>query len=570
MATTFGARPEDTVADSRGNVLSGVVLSLYPTQTDAAAQTSLIATVSTNAKGLWPYSDTASRSLLWVRDPNGAVWPTGSQEALAAVGGKADQTYVDNGLNGKVAKDTVVINVKDAPYNAVGDGSNDDTVEINAAITAGAGKTVFVPKGTYMIDATTGLKLNQANTRLLLDPGATLRVIPNSATGYMLLEVTAADCVVEGGTLMGDVGSHTGSTGEWGHLIVANPGSDRLAIRGVKVTKAWGDGITLQGGTADITVTDCVADDNRRQGMSIISAVRPRVNGGVYKNTGLTAFTSPGAGIDVEPNSSTSVTDCQITGVTFSGNKGPGLQVASATGSTCEVTATGGRSTGNTGDGTTANGYGFYAVGPAGTIKAKVTGLLASGNALHGFMVSTESVELAACTARSNTQHGFNIAASEATLTGCRASDNGRVGYQIASSSVLNTNLVSCVAKANSQTTNGAYVNFDNSGVGTKYTGCVSDAGTLTNKPAYGWLLRASSTARLLGCDVRNTFTAANFSDGSGAGNSTAFPVPGVARAAAITTPNTQTASYVQADVQSLKTAIDAIRTALTSHGITS
>lgn len=104
MATTFGARPEDTVADSRGNVLSGVVLSLYPTQADATNQTSLIATVSTNSKGLWPYSDTASRSLLWVRDPNGAVWPTGSQEALGSVGGKADQTYVDAGLDARPTK----------------------------------------------------------------------------------------------------------------------------------------------------------------------------------------------------------------------------------------------------------------------------------------------------------------------------------------------------------------------------------------------------------------------------------------------------------------------------------
>lgn len=42
------------------------------------------------------------------------------------------------------------------------------------------------------------------------------------------------------------------------------------------------------------------------------------------------------------------------------------------------------------------------------------------------------------------------------------------------------------------------------------------------------------------------------------------------ARQAAITTPNAQTAAYVQADVTSLKTAIDAIRTVLITHGLTS
>lgn len=41
------------------------------------------------------------------------------------------------------------------------------------------------------------------------------------------------------------------------------------------------------------------------------------------------------------------------------------------------------------------------------------------------------------------------------------------------------------------------------------------------------------------------------------------------ARAAAITTPNVQTAAYVQADVVSLKTAIDAIRVALQNAGVT-
>lgn len=40
-------------------------------------------------------------------------------------------------------------------------------------------------------------------------------------------------------------------------------------------------------------------------------------------------------------------------------------------------------------------------------------------------------------------------------------------------------------------------------------------------------------------------------------------------RQGAVATPNAQTAAYVQADVTSLKTAIDAIRTVLTTHGLT-
>src|SRR6266704_2218481 len=95
MATTFGARPEDTVADSRGNVLSGVAIQIYATKSDATAKTSIVASVNTNVYGLWPYTDASSRSLLWVRDPNGNVWPVGSQEALGDVANKQNVATLD-------------------------------------------------------------------------------------------------------------------------------------------------------------------------------------------------------------------------------------------------------------------------------------------------------------------------------------------------------------------------------------------------------------------------------------------------------------------------------------------
>lgn len=42
-----------------------------------------------------------------------------------------------------------------------------------------------------------------------------------------------------------------------------------------------------------------------------------------------------------------------------------------------------------------------------------------------------------------------------------------------------------------------------------------------------------------------------------------------VAQGGAIASPTAQTAAYVQADVESLRTAIDALRATLTAHGIT-
>lgn len=169
MATTFGNRPEDTVADSRGNVLSGVVLQLYPTEADATARTALIASVTSNATGLWPYTDTVGRSLLWVRDPSGAVWPIGSEEALGSVSGKLNTADVDTTVSALVATATATrttlnstyvrrsgqsVNVKD--YGATGDGATDDRAAIQSALTAaGAGGNVYFPPGTYRLATAT-------------------------------------------------------------------------------------------------------------------------------------------------------------------------------------------------------------------------------------------------------------------------------------------------------------------------------------------------------------------------------------------------------------------------------
>jgi hypothetical protein len=55
-----------------------------------------------------------------------------------------------------------IINVKDAPYSARGDGKTDDTAAIQRAIDAGS--KVFLPKGTYLISDTLRLK---ASTQLI-------------------------------------------------------------------------------------------------------------------------------------------------------------------------------------------------------------------------------------------------------------------------------------------------------------------------------------------------------------------------------------------------------------------
>jgi polygalacturonase len=77
---------------------------------------------------------------------------------------------------------SLTLNIKDK--GAKGDGREDDTAAIQAAIDeiAGTGGTVVVPKGTYMVDAVGKGRLALAsNMTLKMSKGATLKAIPNSS-----------------------------------------------------------------------------------------------------------------------------------------------------------------------------------------------------------------------------------------------------------------------------------------------------------------------------------------------------------------------------------------------------
>ncbi len=84
-----------------------------------------------------------------------------------------------------------IINVKDAPYNAVGNGSTDDTVAVQSAINDAIGKKmiVYLPAGTYRITDT--LKWQKANgvwaggTTLMGESKASVTIqLPNSQSGF--------------------------------------------------------------------------------------------------------------------------------------------------------------------------------------------------------------------------------------------------------------------------------------------------------------------------------------------------------------------------------------------------
>lgn len=381
-------------------------------------------------------------------------------------------------------------------YGATGDGATDDTAAIQAAITAADGKRpVCFPSGTYMVNAATGIQLNIAGTQLELAPGATVQAITNSLTNYAIVNVTAANCSITGGTVRGDITTHTGSTGEWGHGIVINGGGSGCVISGVTVKNCWGDGIYIGNGTpVDVRIVNVTADSNRRQGLSAAGATRLRIIGGSYINTGILGSTSPAAGIDIEPNPSSgyNVLEFLIENVICTGNTGPGIQVTRATAQT-----TRGKIVGCIAQ---ANGQsGILAAGSAGSLSVDAVGCTSAYNTGDGFQAACLGLVVSGGRAFSNTGHGIN-ATAQVDIADCVISFNARCGVLVGTG-------------ANTSTASGLIIRNNGTGAATTWhevdvvatglimSGCIARPASSGNRAIYGIMVRPGATGAVFaGC----------------------------------------------------------------------
>jgi parallel beta-helix repeat protein len=248
-------------------------------------------------------------------------------------------------------------NVKN--YGAVGNGTQDDTNAIQAAINAvdpAAGGTVYVPNGVYLVrynaqGGNTSLNL-KSNMTFQMDAGAEIKLAANNSGWYQVIAISIAqDVTITGGTITGDRTSHTGATGEYGYGIsIWN--SKNITIDGVKARDCWGDGFFVDGtdGTTshNVTIQNCTYDHNRRQGLTICDLNGGTVTGSTFINT---KGTSTEVGIDLEPyDSAQVVSNITISGNTFRNNLA-GVVAGGAAGSVSNVTISGNTLENNTGGG---------------------------------------------------------------------------------------------------------------------------------------------------------------------------------------------------------------------------
>lgn len=228
------------------------------------------------------------------------------------------------------SQDESVVDVRE--FGATGDGTTDDTAAIQEALDEGG--VIWFPQGDYLIDGVSptggmgGLQV-RSDSHLYFDPRSTLRAMPTDSPRYAVLHLRNVENVtIDNATLVGERDEHSGEEGEWGMGLLIYSGRD-IIVRNSFFSDFWGDGIYIgqqverEGPSRDIRLENVVCDNNRRQGMSVISVDGLFVRDSTFKNTGGTA---PQAGIDFEPNQSYEVIDnIFISGLRTSNNQGSGI-----------------------------------------------------------------------------------------------------------------------------------------------------------------------------------------------------------------------------------------------------
>lgn len=219
-------------------------------------------------------------------------------------------------------------------FGAKGDGVTNDTTAIQEALKAvytnngGNGETVFFPAGTFV----SGPITIGSNINIVLSPATILSglsgAFPNENDAFINIS-SQENVVIDGSNALVTMPKSEFTTGEGRHTVsIYN--SKNVKIYDLRTEDSGGDGFYIgaptEGFCENILLSNCYANNHRRQGISVISVKGLTVDGGVYSNT---KGTAPEAGIDLEPNHpSQFLQNIHIRNVFTNQNRGAGILFA--------------------------------------------------------------------------------------------------------------------------------------------------------------------------------------------------------------------------------------------------
>lgn len=183
-----------------------------------------------------------------------------------------------------------------------GDGTTDDTVKLQAVLNAAVGRKCYLNRHCRL--TATGLAV-PSDTQMEFGPEGFLELLPHNTGSYAILSVRdVGDVEIINPRVDGRRDLNSAVTGEFGMGISIRGTTGLVRIINPVANNCWGDGYYIGASTQDwcdnVEIENPKAHNNRRQGLSLISAKRLVVNGG---DLGATTGTAPAAGIDIEPNS---------------------------------------------------------------------------------------------------------------------------------------------------------------------------------------------------------------------------------------------------------------------------
>ncbi|WP_158301851.1 right-handed parallel beta-helix repeat-containing protein [Paenibacillus mesophilus] len=254
----------------------------------------------------------------------------------------ADTTAADNtgtvlvSSNGKRFKRDIVDVIVASWFGTKSDGVTADTAALQAALQAAQGKTLYIPKqrGPYYLS---GQLFVPGNTTIEFEPGTIVQAVDTLsrvAPYERLLRLKMVENVHirgNGATLRMNKAAYT--SGEQAHCIDVS-GSRNVVIENLNCNDSGGDGFyvgayDVVSGFAsckNIVLRNCSADNNRRQGLSVISVDGLLVENCRFTNT---KGTAPEAGVDLEPNGqSQPLRNIRFVNCLAQGNAGSGFLTA--------------------------------------------------------------------------------------------------------------------------------------------------------------------------------------------------------------------------------------------------
>ena len=181
---------------------------------------------------------------------------------------------------------------------------------------------VNINSGIYECSIATngdGVIIPNSNTELIIN--GTIKLLPNSLTNAYIIKLNEVENVLihGSGIIEGDMFTHLGTDGEWGHGIFMRS-TKNIRIDGITIKDCWGDCISLSSGPNDSTGTPntniIIENVNlynaRRCNLGLVTCKNVVIrNSHITRDLGTNSIqTNPKCCIDIEPNESLTSVKC--------------------------------------------------------------------------------------------------------------------------------------------------------------------------------------------------------------------------------------------------------------------